>query len=1011
MITGMRLCLLHGLTLALLMTITLCTEEHFLDVCDALYNSPLGDTDIKSADILHQIREHIFYSHLPKYGTDSGIFSKVQDAGQVTVQSWGDCLVLCCNDISCDVALYTKEKCFHIHCNESLPDSCLPVPSTNPKHNSTVMVVRKVKELLPRETALQEDQSFQTSPPLAATFLQQAQTTSQPVPIPASTAAPTHNKLVGEACTYGLLQCVQDAICEVKGDANSKLGQCQCTEGFTETAEKSCQLNQELTSPEKSTLPREPTKSPEPTAPPVTKLTVSAGQDKTIQLPINTVELNAFVIPPAEPGETYTYEWLPVQIPKDAESAKMDGKNTDRLVLSNLIAGLYVLKIKVTAPNKFGEALINVTVLPPIRENKPPVAIIVPASQEVYLPNSAILDGSGSTDDEKIVTFKWEEVSGPLKQDNNLNLDDQMLTLKDMAPGNYTFRLTVTDSDGASNSTQANVTIKKEKDYPPQADAGSDVVIHLPQNSLNLFGNSSSDDKGTLLYEWTNSADNKLTVGMVGVRSPILQLSNLEVGDYKFTLKVTDSSGQTDTADVHVFVKPETNHPPVARTAGHFQVFLPQESLTLDGINSTDDSGKMEYLWSQKGGPSTLTINNADKMVAIATGTILEGDYEFQLTVTDGELQKASDTLIITVKKDVNLPPKADAGGNQMLQLPVNLVMLDGSRSSDDRGITKYTWKRDPKSLAAGTVVNNSDHQAILQLVNLVAGQYLFTLTVEDADGQVSKDSATVMVTNNAHQKDIVEMLLDADIDHFTMANKESLEDQLELLLQKSSEDRDTIIDFITIAEDISSGHLCLTFQVLHRDRDVISIMNGVHALHTLKSKISSGKILDYSIVRLDLAVCQNNCSGHGHCDQKTKQCVCEAFWMPNFFTSSMFSAESNCDWSVLYVVIICFIILVTIISFVWAVICCCTSKQCKLKLKARRRHRYSLLRDADDPDKEKLEMLTKGKIQNSSVMISESDLSSDEETLFLSHKKAANGLNGKVANGTRPNYKSKLKT
>ncbi len=40
-----------------------------------------------------------------------------------------------------------------------------------------------------------------------------------------------------------------------------------------------------------------------------------------------------------------------------------------------------------------------------------------------------------------------------------------------------------------------------------------------------------------------------------GVRTSVLRLENLEVGDYTFTLKVTDTAGQTSTADVHVFVK------------------------------------------------------------------------------------------------------------------------------------------------------------------------------------------------------------------------------------------------------------------------------------------------------------------------------------------------------------------------------------------------------------------------------------------------------------------------
>ncbi|GFO01867.1 dyslexia-associated protein kiaa0319-like protein, partial [Plakobranchus ocellatus] len=746
-----------------------------------------------------------------------------------------------------------------------------------------------------------------------------------------------------------------------------------------------------------------------------TKLTVSAGEQKTIQLPTNSITLTAFVLPEPDEGETYTYEWSPVTLPSNAEKATMDGKNTNKLKLSNLIAGLYVLKVKVTGDNKFGEALINVTVLPPARQNQPPHAIINPTTQEVNLPNSAILDGSDSTDDDKIVTWKWEEVSGPLKG-HELDSEGQMLTLKDMAPGNYTFRLTVTDSDGATNSTSANVTINKEKDYPPRADAGSNQVVFLPKNSLDLFGNKSSDDKGEITYEWIKSADDKLTVGMTGVRSPVLHLTNLEAGDYKFTLKVTDSSGQTDTADVRVFVKPQTNKPPVASTAGQVHLFLPQESLTLDGTNSTDEQGKLTYLWVQSGGPTTLTLTNGDKAVAIATGTITEGEYEFQLTVTDSSGQHSSDKLTVTLKKDVKLPPKANAGGNKVVELPVSLVTLDGSKSSDDHGISKYLWERDSKSLAAGTVVNNSDHKAVLQLVNLVAGQYLFTLTVEDAEGLTSKDTASLVVNKNAHEKDSVELIIDANINHFTTANKESLKAQLELMLQKQSEDHEMVVHFLDTSEDILSGHLVLTFQVLKHDKESSEVVRGLQALNSLKAKLGSGKILDYSIIRLDLTVCQNNCSGHGHCDEKTKQCVCEAFWMPNFFASSAFGTETNCDWSVLYVVIISFIILVTTISTIWAIICCITSKKCKLKLKQKRRHRYSLLRDADkDGDKEGMEMMTKGKIQNSSVMISESELSSDEETLFISssNKRLPNGINGKaLANGSKASgYRSKLKT
>jgi hypothetical protein len=99
-----------------------------------------------------------------------------------------------------------------------------------------------------------------------------------------------------------------------------------------------------------------------------------------------------------------------------------------------------------------------------------------------------------------------------------------------------------------------------EVDYPPQANAGSNIIINLPQNSVTLYGNKSTDDHGIVSYEWIKKSDDKLTADMKGVRMPNLQLNNLEVGDYTFTLKVTDTGRMTSTADVHVFVKPGEFH-------------------------------------------------------------------------------------------------------------------------------------------------------------------------------------------------------------------------------------------------------------------------------------------------------------------------------------------------------------------------------------------------------------------------------------------------------------------
>lgn len=51
--------------------------------------------------------------------------------------------------------------------------------------------------------------------------------------------------------------------------------------------------------------------------------------------------------------------------------------------------------------------------------------------------------------------------------------DGPTFELKDLKlPGNYTFRLTVEDSDHVKNSTTANITVLNHTDYPPEANAG-----------------------------------------------------------------------------------------------------------------------------------------------------------------------------------------------------------------------------------------------------------------------------------------------------------------------------------------------------------------------------------------------------------------------------------------------------------------------------------------------------------------------------------------------------------
>ncbi|KAM6899393.1 dyslexia-associated protein KIAA0319-like protein [Xenentodon cancila] len=654
----------------------------------------------------------------------------------------------------------------------------------------------------------------------------------------------------------------------------------------------------------------------------------------------------------------------------------MEGQKSASLKLSKLTVGLYEFGLTVDGEGARGESYVNVTVKPEPRVNKPPVAVVSPKFQEISLPTSStVIDGSQSTDDDKVVAWHWEEVKGPLR-DEKVSADTPFLTLTSLVPGNYTFSLTVTDSDGATNSTQASLSVNKAKDYRPVANAGPNQVIQLPRNSITLYGNQSTDDHDSLSYEWSLSPESKdKVVEMQGVRTPTLQLSAMQEGDYTFQLTVTDSAGQHDTSQVTVIVQPENNKPPVADAGPEKELTLPVDRTTLDGSKSSDDQKIATYHWTKTSGPDGVKIENADSAVATVTGLEV-GAYEFTLTVTDDRNLKSSDTVTVIVREEKDQPPLAHVVSSPPISLPVRTAILDGSRSTDDKGGISYLWTREDSSPAAGEVLNNSDHQAVLFLGNLVEGKYSFKLTVTDSKGQTSSDRGTVEVRSDVWERDLVEMVLEVLVSQVFQRQRDMLLRQVGVLLGVL--DSDIIVREISAYNEHSTR---LVFLVLGGPgRPPLS---GRSIALSLRNKLRKQKsdFLIYKARRVDTVICQLNCSSHGECDSFTRRCVCHPFWMENFIRAQLGDAESNCEWSVLYVTIASFMILVATATLVWAVVCCCSRRRSKAR---RSKSRYKMI-EAEEQDSLELQLPRATRLKpvppptSSALMHSDSSLDSDD--------------------------------
>jgi len=188
-----------------------------------------------------------------------------------------------------------------------------------------------------------------------------------------------------------------------------------------------------------------------------------------------------------------------------------------------------------------------------------------------------------------------------------------------------------------------------------------------------------------------------------------------------------------------------TNQPPVANAGSDITITLPTNYVTLNGSASKDPDGSIvTWAWTKVAGPSQFSIGNAGSASTPVTG-LGAGVYVFRLTVTDDKGATASDDVTVTVNA-ANLSPVANAGADINITLPTNSTTLNGGASTDpDGSIVKYAWIK-TSGPASYTIGDAS--AASTSLTGLVAGTYVFSLTVTDNQGAQATDSVNVIVNN-----------------------------------------------------------------------------------------------------------------------------------------------------------------------------------------------------------------------------------------------------------------------
>src|SRR5262249_17733570 len=162
----------------------------------------------------------------------------------------------------------------------------------------------------------------------------------------------------------------------------------------------------------------------------------------------------------------------------------------------------------------------------------------------------------------------------------------------------------------------------------------------------------------------------------------------------------------------------------------------------------------LTFLWSKVAGPGTVTFANATSATTTATFSTL-GTYILRLSASDSELSGSAEMRVTVLLQ--NNPPLVNAGQDQTITLPVNIVTLTGTATDDGMpagSVLTTTW-----SVASGPgAVLFGDPNALSTTATFTApGSYVLRLTADDSQFRSSDDlTVTVAFSGNNQPPHII---------------------------------------------------------------------------------------------------------------------------------------------------------------------------------------------------------------------------------------------------------------
>uniref|UniRef100_A0A1I8AWX2 Protein kinase domain-containing protein n=1 Tax=Meloidogyne hapla TaxID=6305 RepID=A0A1I8AWX2_MELHA len=194
---------------------------------------------------------------------------------------------------------------------------------------------------------------------------------------------------------------------------------------------------------------------------------------------------------------------------------------------------------------------------------------------------------------------------------------------------------------------------------------------------------------------------------------------------------------------------------------------------------------------------------------------------------------------------------------NLTITLPSNYAVLNAEKSNNAK---YYKWIPEddlPAEMLSGSSLNDSK----LFIFNLVPGVFQFYLSVWNDHSPINNTKIVQLsVFGGIAEENLIELL--SSFTNFTFKYSNELSKEIEQILEQSTNSNRLLVKFTKISSDASLlGNVFTSFYF--------------YVVKDSKNKDC------------------RKCSGHGKCDNLTKTCVCDDFWMPNIFVKMIHNGRN----------------------------------------------------------------------------------------------------------------------